>query len=190
MLKLVVALGNPGRQYVRTRHNIGWLALEQLSFAPQLQWREKFKGLYADYPFHSQKVYFLLPQTYMNLSGESVQPLTQFFKIAPEEMLVVHDEVDVDFGVLGFKQGGGLAGHNGLKSIAQRLGSQDFKRLRLGVSRPSLGDVASWVLSPFSQEEEVGLGQVLERASQAIECCLSQGFDRAASRFSKQSGLL
>ena len=187
MIKLVVALGNPGSQYERTRHNVGQMVLEQLSFAGQLQWKEKFKGLYSSYTISDRKVYFLRPMTWMNLSGEAVQPMVHFFKIPIEEILLVYDEIDLDFGVIGFRKGGGLAGHNGLRSVVQMLGGQSFKRLRIGVSRPRDGNISSWVLSPFSKDEEVGLGRILESASQSIEYCLGHGFEKAASKFSKQN---
>lgn len=189
MIKLVVALGNPGPQYERTRHNIAWMALDQLSFARHLQWKSKFKGLYASYNVNNNKVYFLKPMTWMNLSGESVQPLAHFFNISSEEILVIHDEVDLDLGMMGLKRIGGLAGHNGLRSIGQKLGGQDFKRLRVGISRPKNNSVADWVLSPFRKDEEIALEIVLKAASQAIEYCLTDGFEKAASKFSKQNFL-
>ncbi|MCY4643694.1 MAG: aminoacyl-tRNA hydrolase [Bacteriovoracales bacterium] len=183
MVKLVVALGNPGSQYEKTRHNVGWMAMDHLSFASELRWKEKFKGLYSDHNIGGHKVYFLRPLTWMNLSGESVAPMAHFFKISPQEILVVYDEIDLALGTVRFKKGGGLAGHNGLKSTAQMLGGHDFKRLRLGISRPSGGDVSHWVLSPFGRGEESALQDMLERASQGIEYCLVHGFESAASKF-------
>src|SRR5690554_71944 len=135
MIKLVVGVGNPGAEYELTRHNIAWILFE---FLPQLEnavWKSKFKGQYADVSQQGEKVYFLKPETYMNLSGESVGPLCSFFKIRPEEVLVVHDEVDLPFGRIQFKKGGGFAGHNGLKPIAQHLGTPDFYRMRMGIGR-------------------------------------------------------
>ncbi len=117
MDRLVIGLGNPGVKYHHSRHNIGWDVFEELSFSNQLKWNEKFKGLYTVYNNGAEKIYFLKPQTFMNLSGESVQPLMAFFKIPIENILVIHDELDLPFGTIAFKKGGGLAGHNGLTSI-------------------------------------------------------------------------
>ena len=189
MIRLVVALGNPGPQYEKTRHNIGQMALNQLSFEPLLKWKEKFKGLYSSHDISGHKIYLLKPLTWMNLSGESVAPLVNFFKIPIEEILIVHDEIDLGFGTMGLKKGGSLAGHNGLKSVGQMLGGQNFKRLRIGISRPQDGEVSRWVLSPFSKHESADLEIVLKSASEAIECCLEDGFERAASNFSRRNVL-
>ena len=185
MIELVVALGNPGPQYERTRHNVAWMALDQLSFADHLQWKNKFNGHYSSYTVNNNKVYFLKPMTWMNLSGDSVRPLVNFFKISSEGILVIHDEVDLDLGTMNFKSIGGFAGHNGLKSIGENLGGQSFKRLRIGVSRPRRGSISDWVLSPFTQDEEVDLNIVLKVVSEAIEYCFINGFEKAASKFNK-----
>lgn len=188
MDSLIVGLGNPGREYETTRHNIGWLALDKLSFASRLTWKDKFKGLYAQHSTTSgDKAYFLKPQTYMNLSGESAQPCAAFFKIPVGQVLVIQDELDLPFGTLAFKKGGGLAGHNGLKSMAARFGSQDFVRLRLGIGRPTHGDVSSWVLSGFHGDEAARLDDFLKLAAEAIELYVENGFDSAARKFSRAS---
>ncbi|HLE11906.1 MAG: aminoacyl-tRNA hydrolase [Bdellovibrionales bacterium RIFOXYD12_FULL_39_22] len=187
MGRLVVGLGNPGAEYDETRHNIGWAVLDSLSFADKLNWRDKFKGLYAEYAMGDEKIYFLKPMTYMNLSGQSVLALSSFFKVAVADILVVHDEVDLPFGTIALKRGGGLAGHNGLKSIAQLLGSQDFLRLRMGVGRPIYGSMSGWVLSKFTKEEEVVLSAMLEGTAKAINIFLEKGFDHAASAYSKKN---
>ena len=184
---LIVGLGNPGSEYERTRHNIAWSALESAPFSSGLAWKEKYKGLYASYSFRKGKGHFLKPQTYMNLSGESVQPCADFFKIPVENILVVHDELDLPFGTMAFKKGGGLAGHNGLKSISQRLGSRDFLRLRLGIGRPDHGNVASYVLSSFSSDEKIVLDDFLSGGGEAIDCFMNEGFQKAAKAFSKKS---
>ena len=124
--RLIVALGNPGNEYVHTRHNIAWEALGFLENSIQLIWKEKFNGHFASINKNDEKIYFLRPYTFMNLSGKSVQPLTHYFKVKLENILVVHDEIDMPFGTLSFKKGGGLAGHNGLKSIAQCMGGNNF----------------------------------------------------------------
>lgn len=186
MDRLIVGLGNPGIKYHCTRHNIGWDVFEELSFFDQLKWTEKFKGHYATFQNGSEKIYFLKPQTFMNLSGESVQPLMSFFKITIENILVVHDELDLPFGTLAFKKGGGLAGHNGLKSITQHLGSQEFRRVRLGIGRPVHGDVSNWVLSGYTGEDKDFFRPFLKGAAQSLEDYIKNGFDKAATTYSKK----
>lgn len=189
MIKLVVALGNPGSEHELNRHNVGWLAVDCIDSLSNAYWKQKFKGQYADLNVDGEKRYFLKPDTYMNLSGESVRPLCDFFKIEPTEILVIHDELDVKFGKINFKKGGGLAGHNGLKSLAQHLGTQDFLRLRIGIGRPERGDVSSWVLGNFLSEDDNVLGKILKGSAEAIEEALKNGFEKAASKYSKQNYL-
>lgn len=183
--KLIVGLGNPGKKYEKNRHNIGMILVDNLID----RWQEKFKGLYAQENLGSGKVYYLKPQTFMNLSGESVQPMAAFFKIDPKNILVVHDELDLPLGTLALKKGGGLAGHNGLKSIAAQLGTQDFLRLRLGIGRPPHGDVSNWVLSDFSKDENLILQKILTESASALKTFLDKGFDAAASSYSRKNVL-
>lgn len=184
---LIVALGNPGPKYETTRHNVGWMALDEISEKFNSNWKEKFKGLYTQDNHKDHKVFFLKPLTYMNLSGESVQALCKFFKIEVENILVLHDEVDLPFGKIMFKDGGGLAGHNGLKSINQMMGSNNFKRLRMGIGRPERGDMSSHVLSNFSVDENAVMDDYLELSTSAVLSFLDEGFSRAAGKFSKKS---
>lgn len=187
MIKLVVALGNPGREYEFTRHNIGWLVLDETKPAKNSIWKDKFKGSYCDFNLEGEKRYFLKPLTYMNLSGESARALMDFFKIGPEEILVVHDELDLDFGKVAFKNGGGLAGHNGLKSLAAQLGTQAFKRLRIGIGRPERGSVSDWVLSGFYDQNDDDLGKVFSYCAEAIESCLEKGFEKTSNKYSNKN---
>jgi peptidyl-tRNA hydrolase, PTH1 family len=189
-ITLVMALGNPGAQYAATRHNIAWQMIEKLSFFDELDWLQKFKGEYSSMVIAGRKVYFLAPLTYMNLSGQSLLPMMQFFKIPMEEVLVIHDELELDFGVLSFKQGGGLAGHNGLRSIADVLGTRDFKRMRLGISRPTHPDITSYVLGNFSPGEQAILPTYLEEAAKVLEICLTEGFDSMLKKYRKQNLLI
>lgn len=186
MIKLIVALGNPEEKYAHTRHNIAWQLLPYLSFYDNLSWQEKFKGKYATHAIQSQKVFFLTPQTYMNKSGESVQPFMNFFKLETEEILIIHDDIELEFGVVGFKTGGGLAGHNGLRSIVSSLGASDFNRFRLGISRPVHGKVDSYVLGKFSEDEQVVLPIYLQKAAQLLEQCLIEEFDSCERKFRKE----
>ncbi|MBP9680133.1 MAG: aminoacyl-tRNA hydrolase [Bacteriovorax sp.] len=186
MDRLIVGLGNPGMKYHYTRHNIGWDIFEELSFANELKWTEKFKGHFSVYTFNGEKIYFLKPQTFMNLSGESVQPIMNFFKITIDNILVIHDELDLPFGTIAFKKGGGLAGHNGLKSITASLGTQDFKRVRIGIGRPVHGDVSNWVLSGYTGEDKDFFRPFLKGAAEALEDYIKLGFDKAATTYSKK----
>jgi PTH1 family peptidyl-tRNA hydrolase len=181
---LVVGLGNPGREYERTRHNAGWLALDELARRHNGSWRSKFSGSLAEVRLGDAKLALLKPETYMNESGRSVGAAAHFFKVAPEQVLVVHDDVDLESGRLQARSGGGLAGHNGLRSLAQHLGSQEFERLRIGVGRPGRGDprsVADWVLSPFAPEEDAGA--LVSRSADAVETIVSDGLEAAQQRF-------
>jgi PTH1 family peptidyl-tRNA hydrolase len=181
---LVVGLGNPGREYERTRHNAGWLALDELARRHGGSWRSKFSGSLAEVRLGDAKVALLKPETYMNESGRSVGAAARFFKVEPEQVLVVHDDVDLEPGRLQARAGGGLAGHNGLRSLAQHLGSQEFERLRIGVGRPGRGDprsVADYVLSPFAPEDDADA--LVSRAADAVEAIVSDGLDAAQQQF-------
>ena len=181
---LVAGLGNPGREYERTRHNAGWLVLDELARRHGGSWRSKFSGSLAEIRLGDLRLALLKPETYMNDSGRSVGAAVRFFKVEPEQVLVVHDDVDLEAGRLQARAGGGLAGHNGLRSLAQHLGSQDFLRLRIGIGRPGRGDprpVADWVLSPFSPEEDAEA--LLARAADAVEAIARDGLEAAQQRF-------
>lgn len=163
-----------------------------MEFCPMTEnasWKAKFKGQYTDATLDGEKVYFIKPETYMNLSGESVGPLCSFFKIAPEEVLVIHDEVDLPFGQIQFKKGGGFAGHNGLKSIAQHLGTPEFFRMRMGIGRPAKGSMSSWVLGKFPKEQDTELGIVMENSSKALSFLLKHGFPKASNKYNKKNFL-
>jgi len=181
---LVAGLGNPGREYERTRHNAGWLVLDELARRHSGSWRSKFSGSLAEIRLGDLRLALLKPETYMNDSGRSVGAAVRFFKVEPEQVLVVHDDVDLEAGRLQARAGGGLAGHNGLRSLAQHLGSQDFLRLRIGIGRPGRGDprpVADWVLSPFSPEEDAEA--LVARAADAVETIARDGLEAAQQRF-------
>lgn len=180
---LVVGLGNPGPKYAANRHNIGFVVIDQLaqdSEAPAF--RDKFRGEFVRTPFRKHELVLLKPQTYMNLSGESVQPAAAFFKIPVERIVVVHDELDLPFGTVRLKVGGGLAGHNGLRSMAEQLGTQDFLRLRMGIGRPRSGSVSNYVLSDFSSLESAELVDVIDRAIRALGLLFSLGPQKAMGR--------
>ncbi|MCK5076263.1 MAG: aminoacyl-tRNA hydrolase [Calditrichia bacterium] len=185
MIKAIILLGNPGRQYEETRHNIGWKVGDNLSFFYQLDWQKKFKGVYSQILINVENFSFLKPQNFMNLSGESVQPFMKFFKLSPEEIIVVHDDLELDFGKIDFKKGGGLGGHNGLRSISQQIGDKNFYRFRIGIGRPARGDVTSHVLGKFTPDEQISLPILLEKSAQALEYCLENGINTAIKKYSK-----
>lgn len=184
---LVVGLGNPGREHARNRHNAGWLVVDELARRHDGSWRSKFAGQMAEIRIGEERVALLKPETYMNDSGRSVGPAAAFFKLEPSEVLVVHDEGDFDLGRLELKVGGGLAGHNGLRSIAQQLGTQDFLRLRIGVGRPERGDrrpLADWVLADFEPHENAE--EIAVRAADAIETLLADGVERTQLQINRR----
>ena len=183
MDNLIIGLGNPGMKYEMTRHNVGWLALDQLNFAEELVWKKKFKGLFAI----RGSTCFLKPLVYMNLSGESASLLINFFKLKLENVLVVYDDLDLPFGTMVLKQGGGAAGHNGLKSLVVKLGDNKFNRLRLGIGRPEHGSISDYVLQNFSTKELDSLPRFLLQAANAINVYLEEGFQQAAAEYSKKS---
>jgi len=181
---LVAGLGNPGSEHARDRHNVGWMVVDELARRHQGSFRGKFRGRLADVRVGDAKLVLLKPETYMNESGASIQAASSFYKLPPEQVLVVHDDVDLVIGRLQARTGGGLAGHNGLRSIAQRLGSQDFLRLRIGVGRPGRGDprpVADYVLSGFTAEDDAEA--LVGRAADAVECLVADGLDETQRRF-------
>ena len=181
---LVAGLGNPGREYERTRHNVGWLVADELARRLGGSFRSKFSGKLAEVRLDDLRLALLKPETYMNDSGRSLGAALLFFKVAPGDLLVVHDDVDLEEGRLQARLGGGLAGHNGLRSIAQALGTAEFLRLRIGVGRPGRGDprpVADYVLSPF--EPEVDVDALVARAADAVETLAREGLDGAQRRF-------
>jgi peptidyl-tRNA hydrolase, PTH1 family len=181
---LVAGLGNPGREYERTRHNAGWLVLDELARRHGGSWRSRFSGSLAEVRVGDARLALLKPETYMNESGRSLGAAARFFKVEPEQVLVVHDDVDLETGRLQARAGGGLAGHNGLRSLAQHLGAQDFLRLRIGVGRPGRGDrrsVADWVLSPFAPEDDADA--LVARSADAVETIVAEGLQEAQQRF-------
>ena len=184
---LIVGLGNPGKEYTRTRHNCGFRALDIL--ADKLGCKVdkgKFQGLYGQCNYRGKKLLLLKPQTYMNLSGRSVLQLSAYFNVPPQRIIVMFDDISLEPGRLRIRKDGSAGGHNGIKSIISELGSQDFPRVKIGVgSKPTPEyDLADWVLSSFSALEEKALGPALERAADAALCILEHGVPEACNRYS------
>lgn len=176
---LLVGLGNPGSEYAGHRHNVGRIAVKRWVDRhgdAGASWREKFKGRTATVTTPWARVVALLPETYMNRSGGSVGPAAGFFHVPPMQILVVHDEIDFVLGRIAIKTGGGHAGHNGLRDLVASLGSADFLRIRIGVGRPTRGEVADWVLADFSaSERSTELPELLDRAEAAITAIIRDG---------------
>ncbi len=189
MISLIAFLGNYGREYEKTRHNAAWIFEESLPFSYKIGWKNKFKGQFAvidTFTFKSwieeanlaggkpitipqamsEKLYFLKPETYMNASGDSIGEAAHFLKLKPENILVVHDELELPAGTVSLKWSGGLGGHNGLRSTKAALGTADFWRLRFGISKPANGNVADYVLNPFSADENIILSQIFPQVQE------------------------
>jgi peptidyl-tRNA hydrolase, PTH1 family len=181
---LVVGLGNPGREYAQHRHNVGWMVVDELARRHGASWKSKFAGQLAELRLDGHRVALLKPETFMNESGRSVAAAARFYKLEPDTILVVHDEGDFDLGRLQARRGGGLAGHNGLRSIAQHLRTPDFLRLRIGVGRPERGEprpLADHVLSDFRPDDDAAA--IVARAADAVEALDADGLDRTQVRF-------
>lgn len=177
---LVVGLGNPEPRYAAHRHNVGFMVVDRLAGQEGIPVnRAKFKGILGTGTVEGRSVVLLKPLTFMNLSGRSVVPARSFFDVDVTRILVIHDELDLPFGTLRLKVGGGHAGHNGLRSLVSELGSRDFVRLRVGIGRPQHGDVTNFVLSDFAREEQQWLPDLLDRAADAIRRTLRDGPQKA-----------
>lgn len=187
---LIVGLGNPGKQYEHTRHNCGFRAIDIL--AQKLGCKidkSKFQGLYGQTMYNGCKLFLLKPQTFMNLSGRSVLQLSAYYNIPPQRIIVMFDDISLEPGRLRVRPDGSAGGHNGIKSIISEVGSQDFPRVKIGVgAKPAQHqDLADWVLSTFSAQEEKALSTALENAGDAALCILEKGVPEAANRYNGKS---
>jgi len=187
---VIAGLGNPGSKYQWTRHNAGFLFLDRIAQLEGLSIvRKQFGGLTAEWERKGKRLVLLKPQTFMNLSGRSVMPALQFYKLKPDQLIVVHDEIDLPLGAAPLKQGGGHGGQNGLRSIMELLGKGDFVRLRLGIGRPPHGDVTNHVLGVFTPPEMEIFARVLDGALDMLETALDEGVPKAMSLFNNKSYL-
>jgi peptidyl-tRNA hydrolase, PTH1 family len=180
---LVVGLGNPGEEYAATRHNVGFRVAEELALrSGKARWRKRWDGTIAETEIGGSAALLLRPMTFMNLSGRCVTRAVRHLGVPLEHLLVVHDDVDLEFGQIKVKQGGGDAGHRGVQSVIAALGGKEFPRLRVGVGRGA-GDTADWVLEEFSRAEREALDELIGRAAQAAEVVVAQGVAAAMNRF-------
>jgi PTH1 family peptidyl-tRNA hydrolase len=181
---LVAGLGNPGPRHERDRHNVGWMVVDELARRRDASFKSRFSGRVGETRIDDRRLALLKPETYMNESGRSISAAARYYKVAPEDVVVVHDDVDLELGRLQARAGGGLAGHNGLRSIAQALGTSEFLRLRIGVGRPGRGDhrdVAAYVLAPFELHED--RDAIVSRAADAVEALVVGGIEETQRRF-------
>ena len=185
LVKLIIGLGNPGKPYEHTRHNIGFDVIDELANrwnAPLNQ--TKFNGMYATVHRPEGKVILLKPLTYMNLSGECVRPLMDYFDIEIEDIIVIYDDLDLETGKLRLRSKGSAGGHNGIKSLIQHLGTQEFNRIRVGVNRPPAGmKVADYVLSKFSKDDQTIVKDAIDKSCDAVEAALSKPFLEVMNKF-------
>ncbi|WP_026693218.1 aminoacyl-tRNA hydrolase [Peribacillus kribbensis] len=186
-MKVIIGLGNPGKQFDQTRHNIGFEVVDELSS----KWgipldQAKHKGLFGMGTVNGEKVLLLKPMTYMNLSGESISAVLNFYKLAPKDIVVIYDDLDLPSGKIRLRQKGSAGGHNGIKSTIAHLGTQEFNRIRIGVGRPSeKNSVSNFVLGKFSPEERAEMSKVVERSAEACENWLSNDFLQVMNQFNK-----
>lgn len=183
---LLVCLGNPGDKYENTRHNVGFMVADEIGERLRVPIQKlKYKALTNTVTLGGQKVLVMKPVTYMNLSGEAVRQAVDFYKVAPDHVLVVSDDTSLAVGKLRIRKGGSAGGHNGLKNIIQHLGTDQFSRLRLGVGEKPHPDydLADWVLGKFQGEDKKQMDAAVKKAADAIECILSQGLDKGMNKF-------
>jgi PTH1 family peptidyl-tRNA hydrolase len=188
-MKCFVGLGNPGKKYESTRHNIGFMAIDAFASRWNIPMTgQKFKSIMGEGIVKGEKVILMKPQTYMNLSGESVRAFVDFYKASIDEIIIIYDDLDTGVGHMRLRYKGSAGGHNGIKSIIQHLGSQQFNRMRLGISRPQPGfDVADYVLSSFSKEERIVVGDMLPSVVDAMEDALQEPFEKVMAKYNKQA---
>lgn len=183
-MKLIVGLGNKGKEYDNTRHNIGFMALDKILEKYEIELnKEKFNGLYVDYNIKGEKVIFLKPQKYMNLSGEVIKKYIDFFKISIDDILIISDDMDLDIGKYKLRAKGSSGGHNGLKDIEKNIGTNVYKRLKIGISKPKNGDTINYVLGKFTKEERENLNKILDIVPSIFEDYLVNTFDNLMNKY-------
>ncbi|GEK59793.1 peptidyl-tRNA hydrolase [Marinococcus halophilus] len=183
-MKFIVGLGNPGKKYKKTRHNIGFEAVEELASMWQLSWKKsKWKSETAETMAGGEKVILVKPVTYMNLSGEAVGPMLDFYKAAPEDILVVYDDLDLAPGTVRLRKKGGHGGHNGIRSLIEHLGTKEFKRLRIGIGKPEKASVIDYVLGTFPPGERKQMDEAVKKAAASAEAWSSKSFDEVMNEF-------
>ena len=182
-MKVIVGLGNPGRKYSDTRHNIGFRVLEEIARRSSIEKEEsRFDAIIGHIRIGGEKVLLVKPLTYMNLSGKTVQPLARWFKLNLSDLIIIYDDMDLPPGALRLRAQGGSGGHKGMASIIERLGTQEFARIRIGIGRPN-NEAINWVLGRFSPSEQKLMEEVISQAVAAVECWIKQGIDQAMNEY-------
>ncbi|MGG3890571.1 aminoacyl-tRNA hydrolase [Metabacillus fastidiosus] len=184
-MKLIIGLGNPGKQYESTRHNVGFMAVDQLSDRLNIPLdRTKFNGLYGIGHISGEKVILLKPLTYMNLSGECIRPLMEYYEVDNDEIVVIYDDLDIPTGKIRLRTKGSAGGHNGIKSMIHHLGTQQFNRMRIGIDRPSNGmTITDYVLGRFIEEEQADIQSAIKQSAEACEKWLTTDFNQVMNEF-------
>ena len=187
-MKCIIGLGNPGKKYKQTRHNIGFLVIDELCNRNHLNLaKNKFKCNYETDMVHQEKVLFVQPQTFMNLSGEGIRPLIDFYKIAIEDIIVIYDDLDLPVGKIRLREKGGHGGHNGIRSLIEHLGTKDFKRIRVGIGRPTNAQpIVNYVLQPFAKTEMDDVNHAIMIAADASETWVEKSFNDAMNIFNQK----
>ncbi|WP_110942958.1 aminoacyl-tRNA hydrolase [Inediibacterium massiliense] len=181
---VIVGLGNPGKQYEKTRHNVGFDTIDYLASEHNIFMNKvKYKAIVGEGNIYGQKVMLVKPQTYMNLSGRSIMEIVNFYKLNVKDLIVIYDDIDTEIGKLRIRQKGSAGTHNGMKSIIYEIQSDQFPRVRIGIGKPTYGDLADFVLGKFSKEERVYIDETIQRASQGVEAFIKEGIDIAMNRY-------
>ncbi len=187
-VKVIAGLGNPGRKYKDTRHNVGFAALDKLADDLGLSWKEGKKSLIAESRAGGEKIFLIKPMTYMNLSGEAIRPLMTFYDVEVENLMVVYDDLDLEPGSLRLRLKGGHGGHNGIKSIINQLGAKEFKRVRIGIGRPPEGDsVTSHVLGTFAPGDKKAVEETIHLSAEAAEAWFTKPFNEVMNHYNRKN---
>ena len=186
-MKMIVGLGNPGQEYAATRHNVGFLAVEELAIRLHVSvWRSRDEALIAEYRGENENVLLVKPQTYMNLSGTAVGALARWYKMKTEDIVALYDDMDLPAGKLRLRMKGGSGGHRGIESMLVHLGEENFSRIRIGIGRPPAGwEVANFVLSRFNEQETPLIADAISQAAAAAESIITKGINKAMNEFNK-----
>lgn len=183
-MKIIAGLGNPGREYEKTKHNVGFMTVDLLAERLGISvTRLKFKALIGDGRIGTEKVIIVKPQTYMNLSGDSIREIMNFYKLDPEDLIVIYDDIDIPVGTLRIRQKGSAGTHNGMRSVVSQLGSEAFPRVRVGIGSENRGDLVNYVISGFKGSDKDNVRQAIEKAADAVECMVREGVSMAMNKY-------
>lgn len=184
-MKVIVGLGNPGREYAQTKHNVGFMLVDALAEKMGItDWQSKFDALIGEGRMGTEKILLVKPQTYMNESGRAVGPLMNWYKLMPEQLIVAHDDMDIPAGTIRIRKKGSAGGHNGIKSVLAHLGDENFSRVRIGIGRPLPGwTVINHVLAPFQEEDVPKIKEAIQYLLPAVECIVTEDTDKAMNLY-------